>query len=474
MSAVPKVDLRLPEDLKALVAVGDPRAAAVGEAVAGCVLDRLDPQERRWVAAIEQLRVRVDASDEQVSVGLPNRRGITKYAPLGDISRLRSKKEPWGKALMMLVRRLEPNRVVELGSCVGISAAYLAAGLQINGAGTLVTLEGAAGLAERARRHLEELGLRQAEVVTGLFADTLGPVLQGCGPVDLAFIDGHHDETATQQYFQQILPSLSEGAVVVFDDIAWSDGMARAWLALQRHPAVRAVVDLERVGICVVGSGEGVHRFALRPPYAMADQVRRAQVAGKVSPEPLQRGNLLDDLPVARLNWGSGGRGEPGWLNSDLKGGPGIQLAGDIRDGLALPDGCLEYVVSIHALSMLPMPDLVPALAELRRVLKPGGTLRLGLPDLARGLAAWSRGDRSYFLVPDEDASTISGKLITQLLWYGHNASLFNPEWIEELLLRAGFARVEHCRFKASPSGHSGITDLDNREPESLYVEAVR
>jgi SAM-dependent methyltransferase len=151
-----------------------------------------------------------------------------------------------------------------------------------------------------------------------------------------------------------------------------------------------------------------------------------------------------------------------------------VQLVGDIRDGLPLPDESLDYVVSIHALPMVAIADLVPTLRELRRVLRPGGTLRLALPDLEKGLAAWRGGDRDYFQVPDDDASTISGKFITQLLWYGYSVTIFTGEWVEELLTRAGFATVHHCGYRQSASDHPGITELDNREQESLFVEAVR
>ena len=47
-------------------------------------------------------------------------------------------------------------------------------------------------------------------------------------------------------------------------------------------------------------------------------------------------------------------------------------------------------------------------------------------------------------------------------------------DFVEELLLKAGFTRVEHCEFRQTQSGLAGITDLDNREHESLFVEAVK
>lgn len=177
---------------------------------------------------------------------------------------------------------------------------------------------------------------------------------------------------------------------------------------------------------------------------------------------------------ITRLNWGCGEVGEPGWINSDIKAGPGIDLPADILEGLPLDDNSIDYVVSIHALPELPYEMQVPTLVELRRVLKRGGTLRLALPDLEKGVNAYRRGDRDYFLIPDEDMESLGGKLITQLVWYGYSRTLFVSEFIEELLRKAGFAEVTHVAYRETASAHSGIVELDNRENESLFVEATK
>jgi predicted SAM-dependent methyltransferase len=173
-----------------------------------------------------------------------------------------------------------------------------------------------------------------------------------------------------------------------------------------------------------------------------------------------------------RLNWGCGSEPEPGWVNSDWKDGPGIDVSADIREGLPLPDGCMDYAVSIHALPELALPEQVPALRELRRVLADGGVLRLALPDLDRGIRAYQAGDASHFLVADEQARSLGAKFVTHMLWHGWTRTLFTADLIEELLERAGFARVRHCAFRETASGIPDITSLDNRERESLFVEA--
>jgi hypothetical protein len=64
--------------------------------------------------------------------------------------------------------------------------------------------------------------------------------------------------------------------------------------------------------------------------------------------------------------------------------------------------------------------------------------------------------------------------LVVQLIWYGYSRTLFTSEFIEEVLRKSGFSRVTHCQFKQTHSSFPEIVALDNRENESLFVEAVK
>lgn len=208
---------------------------------------------------------------------------------------------------------------------------------------------------------------------------------------------------------------------------------------------------------------------------------RRSHTDGIALSQPRQtRGGTADvtrariAASVRRLNWGCGEHPPDGWINVDRLVKPGIAISGDIRDGLPLHTGCLDYIVSIHALQDLPYLDVVPALREFRRVLKPGGTLRLGLPDLDRAIAAYQRGDGAYFYVPDHESATLSGKLIIQMTWYGWSRVKFTFAFAEEQLRKAGFAAVAQCTCRETRSRYPEIVALDNRERESFFVEAVK
>jgi SAM-dependent methyltransferase len=174
---------------------------------------------------------------------------------------------------------------------------------------------------------------------------------------------------------------------------------------------------------------------------------------------------------VRRLNWGCGDHVAPGWINSDLKPGEQVDLVTDIREGLPLKSGSVDYAVSIHALPEFSYPELVPVLEELRRVLVPGGTLRLALPDLDRGIAAYQAGEETYFKVGPEEVGSLGGRFIVQMLWYGYSRSLFTVDFALELLDKAGFTDVRACPFGVTASGIPEIVELDNREEESFFVE---
>jgi predicted SAM-dependent methyltransferase len=176
---------------------------------------------------------------------------------------------------------------------------------------------------------------------------------------------------------------------------------------------------------------------------------------------------------VARLNWGCGPHPVPGWINVDRLPYEGVEIQRDILDGLPLADAGLDYAVGIHTLQDLAWPDIPRALCELRRVLRPSGVLRLALPDLDRAIDAYRRGDAAYFYVPDEDARSIGAKLVTQIIWYGSVRTPFTFDYARDVLEQAAFREVRRCAFRETKSLHAGIVALDNRERESLFVEAT-
>lgn len=227
--------------------------------------NQLAPKEKMWIDKIEAMRDELCKSSEELTMmdygAVSPRldltteemyRGRIMRTTVGELCRNSSQAAEWGLLLFKLVRKLRPDVCLELGTCLGISASYLSAALVLNNRGKLITLEGAETLASLAKHNLNNMGLDVATICVGRFQDNLNGILTSHSPINFAFIDGHHNEHATLTYFEQILPYLSLESVLVFDDIYWSEGMARAWNKVQTHRQVYLSVDLGNVGICGV------------------------------------------------------------------------------------------------------------------------------------------------------------------------------------------------------------------------------
>ena len=245
----------------------DPRVAAAGHAVVQTI--RPSRRRRSVTASIERRRRALAGSDatiEFVDYGAGSSRsqrtdqqmsaGVTSTASLATITSY-SKSKFWATFLFEFVRELRPSTGVELGTCVGISAAYQAAAMRDIGIGRLISLEGAPALAQLSAQTVESQGLENVEIVTGPFHETLRPTLAKVQPVDYFFNDGHHDEHAVTSYFDEALPYLSDDAVIVLDDIAWSAGMKRAWDQIARRDDVAFALDLGTIGIVFLGHRDG-------------------------------------------------------------------------------------------------------------------------------------------------------------------------------------------------------------------------
>jgi SAM-dependent methyltransferase len=186
-----------------------------------------------------------------------------------------------------------------------------------------------------------------------------------------------------------------------------------------------------------------------------------------------QQAETGSQTSVRCLNWGSSGDALSGWINFDREAGSGIDLVADIREGLPIESGTIDYAVGAQTLQELAYPDLVPALVELLRVLRPGGTLRLVVPDLDADIRAYTKHDDRLLAAPDQVRSR-GGRFIAHLLGCGRSRTLFTFDFLKELLLEAGFVDVTRCSPGETASRCQEIVELDSHERESIFIEATR
>ncbi len=216
-------------------------------------------------AAIEERRRQLLASAASISVtdlGAGSHTGAGQQRRVAEIARTAAKPKKLAQLLFRLVNYLRPATVLELGTSLGLTTAYLAAA---DSRHRVVTFEGCPNVAGVARETFAALQLGNIEVVEGNLDHTLAPTLTALGaPVDFVFFDGNHRYEPTLRYFEQCLAHRGDNSTFVFDDIHWSEDMERAWEVIKAHPDVTLTVDLFYFGLVFFRQKQPKQHFWLR------------------------------------------------------------------------------------------------------------------------------------------------------------------------------------------------------------------
>ena len=137
--------------------------------------------------------------------------------------------------------------IVELGTSLGVTTAYLAA---MDSRNKVVTYEGCPAVAEVAQANWEKLGLNNIACVVGeITVDSLQLAVDRLSGIDVAFIDANHTCEATLTYFNALASRVHEKSVVVVDDIHYNEDMEKAWKAICADERVTTTMDLYRMGL---------------------------------------------------------------------------------------------------------------------------------------------------------------------------------------------------------------------------------
>lgn len=169
----------------------------------------------------------------------------------------------WGAFLFRLIEWGKYRNMLELGTSLGISAAYMA-GSSLES--KVLTMEGSQTIADIAKETWNKLGLSNVEQIVGPFDQHLAAICEKNGPFDLVHIDGNHRYEPTMKYFNQLLPYMSSESVMVLDDIHWSREMHQAWSEISARQDILLTVDLFYKGLVFFHSGlkyKEAHTFTL-------------------------------------------------------------------------------------------------------------------------------------------------------------------------------------------------------------------
>jgi predicted SAM-dependent methyltransferase len=214
-------------------------------------------------------------------------------------------------------------------------------------------------------------------------------------------------------------------------------------------------------------------RYELEMLFLRARCALSARQRGQIRNLSTRRGLLV--------HLGCGNALLPGWINVDCYPPPqesGIEiLTVDMRRGLPFADGSVRAVFSEHFLEHLPVEivrDVI--LREIRRVLEPGGVVRIGVPSgeyfIERYLQYRSGGTDALFEEHRNGATPMT--MLNEIMHsYGHHY-LYDFETLQRMLKQSGFTEVRRgTAGQTQVAEFRGKDRLDEwRRAMTLYVEA--
>jgi predicted O-methyltransferase YrrM len=169
-----------------------------------------------------------------------------------------------GRVLSTIIRYMGSHTCLELGTAYGMSALFiLEAMTRQNGDISLITVEGGETQYSVSSDLLKKHYGDKVSCVYGWTNQVLPQLVNSLPPIDFMFHDAGHSQLDYTRDFNAILPVLKPGAVVLVDDIRWSDPRFaegdpqcyRGWLDIVSHPRVSRAVEIDdSMGLLLLAS----------------------------------------------------------------------------------------------------------------------------------------------------------------------------------------------------------------------------
>ncbi|MBD2757038.1 O-methyltransferase [Spirosoma validum] len=215
---------------------------------------------------IRKLRKELRRNRQLISVtdfGAGSKVNSSRQRTIGDIARHSQKPARFGRLLFRLVQRFQAKTIIDLGTSLGVTTAYLAEATKPYD-GQVLTFEGCPETAAIARQNFTRLHLDNVTITVGNLDETLVDQIASLTTVDFVFFDANHRYEPTIRYFEVCLTKIHNDTVFVFDDIHWSDEMEQAWNYIKTHPSVNVTIDLFWVGLVFFRKEQPRQDFVLR------------------------------------------------------------------------------------------------------------------------------------------------------------------------------------------------------------------
>jgi predicted SAM-dependent methyltransferase len=201
--------------------------------------------------------------------------------------------------------------------------------------------------------------------------------------------------------------------------------------------------------------------------------------------------SYLNSHPISKLELGSGANRKPGWIMTDI-GGPliGQPWYIDVTKPFPIEDSTFDYVLSEHVIEHISYQHGMSMLRECHRILKPGGTVRIGTPDLEMLMALYGpmhnpRQERYIHEVTDKFLPGIDeykpSFVINNMFRNWCHQFIYDRDLLQSAMEKVGFTDIKRFlpgesdneHLKGIESRAKKMDDKERNEFQTLILEAI-
>jgi predicted O-methyltransferase YrrM len=188
-----------------------------------------------------------------------NTRVVSKIAKTAGISPKRA------ELLFRITNYLQPDTILEIGTSLGLATSALSLGSRSVGIkAKIITLEGCPETAKQAQLQFQKFNFNTIRSEITEFSTYLQNCTLNTEHFSLIYFDGNHSKKATLDYFELLLPTITNETVWIFDDIHWSPEMEEAWEIIKKHPKVTVTIDTFQWGLVFFRREQPKEHFVIR------------------------------------------------------------------------------------------------------------------------------------------------------------------------------------------------------------------
>lgn len=187
-------------------------------------------------------------------------------------------------------------------------------------------------------------------------------------------------------------------------------------------------------------------------------------------------GRIAKAVRPLYLNLGSGPRGVPDdhWINVDGYLDTNVNHLMDLSRTWPFPDSSIDGIFCEHVLEHFDFKQGFSVLRECLRVLQPGRSIRIIVPDGNKILRTYC--DRPAELLSHRITETMCAMEAVNSFFhqrYEHQC-IYDWQLLRHQLVQAGFDQIAQVSFREGYASKPFLLDDDRYEWESLYVEAIK